>query len=418
MTEGITYSLIRALQTARSRARVTMATPIGDNVVVVDYDDDFFKAGYCIPERDPQVVLPTAVRRPGEGAEIFRPIASRQVQDWDQLESLYAHAFYRQLGWVEGDEGAVLVSEPLFTSRADRERLAQTLFESFNVSGLYVAEQPVLALYGLGKTSGVSVDVGYAVTDVAPVVDGAVVAAAARRTEVGSRDVAAALGGLLGDAGARLSEAQLDAARDAACLVDSRPRERLRRGTGDDKDENDDTNDTNDTKTERLDARLPDGAEIAVPPRARRMCAEAVFFPARFAALAGDALAGGPSVWTFDKKKETYGVSDALVAAMHACTPEQRLACLDAVAVHGGWAGGAGRAAGLDARVLGDLEDALPPSARPMGAGAPEHMPAGAERHAAWFGGALLGKVVFAQNHHVTRFEYHENGPGAVTKRF
>ena len=120
-----------------------MATPIGDNVVVVDYDDDFFKAGYCIPERDPQVVLPTAVRRPGDGAETFRPIASRRVQDWDQLESLYAHAFYRQLGWVEGDEGAVLVSEPLFTSRADRERLAQTLFESFNVSGLYVAEQPV-----------------------------------------------------------------------------------------------------------------------------------------------------------------------------------------------------------------------------------------------------------------------------------
>jgi hypothetical protein len=26
--------------------------------------------------------------------------------------------------------------------------------------------------------------------------------------------------------------------------------------------------------------------------------------------------------------------------------------------------------------------------------------------------------VVFAQNHHVSRFEYHENGPGAVTKRF
>ena len=206
-----------------------MATPIGDNVVVVDYDDDFFKAGYCIPERDPQVVLPTAVRRPGDGAETFRPIASRRVQDWDQLESLYAHAFYRQLGWVEGDEGAVLVSEPLFTSRADRERLAQTLFESFNVSGLYVAEQPALALYGLGKTSGVSVDVGYAVTDVAPVVDGAVVAAAARRTDVGKRDVAAALGGLLGETGARLSEARLDAARDAACVVDARAR--LRDGT-------------------------------------------------------------------------------------------------------------------------------------------------------------------------------------------
>ena len=406
-----------------------MATPIGDNVVVVDYDDDFFKAGYCIPERDPQVVLPTAVRRPGDGAETFRPIASRRVQDWDQLESLYAHAFYRQLGWVEGDEGAVLVSEPLFTSRADRERLAQTLFESFNVSGLYVAEQPALALYGLGKTSGVSVDVGYAVTDVAPVVDGAVVAAAARRTDVGKRDVAAALGGLLGETGARLSEARLDAARDAACVVDARAR--LTDGTCTTNTHDVlDAFDTNGTENDRepnkvsvndIDARLPDGTMVTVPARARRMCAEAVFFPARFAALAGDAIsenAFGHSVWTHEGKRETYGVSDALAAAVHACAPEQRLACLDAVAVHGGWAGGAGRAAGLDKRVLGDLEDALPPSARPMGAGAPEHMPAGAERHAAWFGGALLGKVVFAQNHHVSRFEYHENGPGAVTKRF
>ena len=405
-----------------------MATPIGDNVVVVDYDDDFFKAGYCIPERDPQVVLPTAVRRPGDGAETFRPIASRRVQDWDQLESLYAHAFYRQLGWVEGDEGAVLVSEPLFTSRADRERLAQTLFESFNVSGLYVAEQPVLALYGLGKTSGVSVDVGYAVTDVAPVVDGAVVAAAARRTDVGKRDVAAALGGLLGETGARLSEARLAAARDAACVVDARARERLRDGTCT-------TNffenvfDTNGTENDReprvrvhdIDARLPDGTMVTVPARARRACAEAVFFPARFAALAGDAIsenAFGHSVWTHEGKRETYGVSDALAAAVHACAPEQRLACLDAVAVHGGWAGAAWRGGGFEARVLGDLADALPPSARPMGAGAPEHMPASAGMHAAWFGGALLGKMVFAQNHHVTRFEYHENGPGAVTKRF
>ena len=400
-----------------------MATPIGDNVVVVDYDDDFFKAGYCIPERDPQVVLPTAVRRPGDGAETFRPIASRRVQDWDQLESLYAHAFYRQLGWVEGDEGAVLVSEPLFTSRADRERLAQTLFESFNVSGLYVAEQPALALYGLGKTSGVSVDVGYAVTDVAPVVDGAVVAAAARRTDVGKRDVAAALGGLLGETGARLSEARLDAARDAACVVDARARERLRDGTcttnaNDVFDANGADDDRKPGSVDDIDARLPDGTTVTVPARARRACAEAVFFPARFAALAGDALAFGHSVWTHEGKRETYGVSDALVAAVHACAPEQRLACLDAVAVHGGWAGPAWRGGGFEARVLGDLADALPPSARPMGAGAPEHMPESAGMHAAWFGGALLGKMVFAQNHHVTRFEYHENGPGAVTKRF
>ena len=95
-----------------------------------------------------------------------------------------------------------------------------------------------------------------------------------------------------------------------------------------------------------IDARLPDGTMVTVPARARRMCAEAVFFPARFAALAGDAIsenAFGHSVWTHEGKRETYGVSDALAAAVHACAPEQRLACLDAVAVHGGGRAGVAR---------------------------------------------------------------------------
>ena len=343
-----------------------MATPIGDNVVVVDYDDDFFKAGYCIPERDPQVVLPTAVRRPGDGAETFRPIASRRVQDWDQLESLYAHAFYRQLGWVEGDEGAVLVSEPLFTSRADRERLAQTLFESFNVSGLYVAEQPALALYGLGKTSGVSVDVGYAVTDVAPVVDGAAVAAAARRTDVGKRTSPPRWAACSGRR-ARASPRRGSTPRAATPRALRTPA----RGGGDGTCTTNthdvlDAFDTNGTENDRepnkvsvndIDARLPDGTMVTVPARARRMCAEAVFFPARFAALAGDALKFGHSVhsvWTHEGKRETYGVSDALAAAVHACAPEQRLACLDAVAVHGGWAGPRSGAAAASRRACSE----------------------------------------------------------------
>lgn len=122
-------------------------------MVVLDHDDDFIKAGYANPEREPGVVTPALVRRAADGdaSALLRPIVGRRVVDWDQLESLYSAIFYRQLGWVEGDEGAALVTEPLFTSKADRERLTQIMFESFNVSGLYIAEQPVMALYGVGK---------------------------------------------------------------------------------------------------------------------------------------------------------------------------------------------------------------------------------------------------------------------------
>ena len=164
-----------------------MATTIGDNAVVIDYDDDFIRAGYAVPEREPGVLQPALVRPAGSGAggETSRPVRDRRVEDWDQLEALLADVFYRQCAWVKGDEGACLITEPVFTSKADRERLTQMMFESFNVSGLYVAEQPVAALYAVGKVTGVSVDVGYSVTDVAPVVEGSLVSPAAQRCEAG-----------------------------------------------------------------------------------------------------------------------------------------------------------------------------------------------------------------------------------------
>jgi len=39
-----------------------MATTIGDNAVVIDFDDDFIRAGYAVPEREPGVLQPALVR--------------------------------------------------------------------------------------------------------------------------------------------------------------------------------------------------------------------------------------------------------------------------------------------------------------------------------------------------------------------
>ena len=355
-----------------------MATAIGDNVVVIDHDDDFVKAGYPIPDREP-LIAPNLVRRVGDDGAPLRPVHERRVVDWDQLESVYAHIFYRQLGWIEGDEGAALVTEPILTSRADRDRLTQMMFESFNVAGLYIVDQPVAALYGVGKTSGVSVDVGYAVTDVAPVVDGAVVTPAAQRRRVGSSHVSAALRAALGDDAAKLSDADVDAARDAVCVV-APARDGTRDGT---RSAPSDTAFT-----------LPDGNVLRVPGAARLACGDAAFDPP----------GGGAAI------------SNALVAAVEACTPDQRRVCLDAVHVSGWWAGGAGRHAGVETRAMRDLEDALPPSQKPIAAGAPEYMPDGAAMYPAWFGGAVLAKVVFAQQQHVSKIEYQENGPTATTR--
>jgi hypothetical protein len=99
-------------------------------------------------------VTPSAVRLasgdavPSDG-EVLRPIRRGVVHDWDALESVYHHIFYEQarrgppaaharagarlthehspcaqLGWVMGEEGSVLVAEPLLTSKARETRCA------------------------------------------------------------------------------------------------------------------------------------------------------------------------------------------------------------------------------------------------------------------------------------------------------
>ena len=68
---------------------------------------------------------------------------------------------------------------------------------------------------------------------------------------------------------------------------------------------------------------------------------------------------------------------------------------MDAVGVCGAWAG---RAEGLDARILADLEQQLPPSMKPFLASTPEYMPPGTARWAPWIGGAYpLQGCVHAQ---------------------
>ena len=44
--------------------------------------------------------------------------------------------------------------------KANRERMTQIMFETFNVQSLCIKPQPILAMYAYGATTGVVVDVG------------------------------------------------------------------------------------------------------------------------------------------------------------------------------------------------------------------------------------------------------------------
>lgn len=47
----------------------------------------------------------------------------------------------------------------------------------------------------------------------------------------------------------------------------------------------------------------------------------------------------------------------------------------------------------------------------------PEYMPENLSKFSAWVGGAIIAKVVFPQNQHVTKADYDETGPSIVHRK-
>ena len=79
--------------------------------------------------------------------------------------------------------------------------------------------------------------------------------------------------------------------------------------------------------------------------------------------------------------------------------------------------GGGSAVPGIGPRLLREVGSLAPPSLQPALCPTPEYMPSYSVRMAAWMGGAVLSKVVFPQNHHVSKYDYDEMGPAVVHKK-
>lgn len=63
------------------------------------------------------------------------------------------------------------------------------MFETFNVPQFYLANQQVLALFASGKTTGIVVDSGYAVTHTVPIYEGFALSHAIQKIPLAGRDL-------------------------------------------------------------------------------------------------------------------------------------------------------------------------------------------------------------------------------------
>ncbi|NXG37327.1 ACTA protein, partial [Dromaius novaehollandiae] len=169
--------------------------------VVIDMGTGHTRSGLA-GDKKPRSVLPSQVGLPrrqdepghGDGASI---LTHGVVTDWDGLETLWHRVFYSELA-VRPEELAVLVTDAPLSPAANREKVAELLFESFGVPAMLVLPRSLLAAYSYGRTSGLVVGSGAGTSYAAPVVDGYALPHATFRLDVAGDALTAYLGALRG----------------------------------------------------------------------------------------------------------------------------------------------------------------------------------------------------------------------------